>query len=149
MKHNLIVFFCGFAFLLLSGCRQQNSLDDLKHYLDTSKKQPAIPIAKLPDFHLRSVTKTDSKKHRDPFVAKTIRLSSVEQLQQYALADLKLVGTLMQQQHRLALLQTPQRIVSVKEGQIIGTETAKIIAIMPTYIKLHSINGNLILKLAH
>lgn len=149
MKDGAITFLCMFSFLLLSACRQQNTLADLKHYVLTLKQEPGAAIAKLPDFHLSTAVKTHQQ--RDPFVALT---TQPQQLQAYALADLKLVGTLIQPQHRVALLQIPQGIVCVRPGQTIGAEAAKVIAIMAKYIKLQSTNKqqmtrDFIIKMEH
>lgn len=135
----LIVCLCGFTLASFSVQGQPRTLDNLKDYIDNIKKQPAIAIAKLPDLHPITLSKTQQQQQRDPFVALAIDSGSTE-LAQYALASMKLVGTLIQQQHRLALLQTPRRIVFVTTGQIIGTEAVKLIAIMPKYIKLQSTN---------
>lgn len=152
MKRRTIVFLYMFSFLLLSACQQQNSLIDLKHYVKILKQQPPVAIAKLPDFNLSTIIKTPQHLQHDPFSAMVTQPHSEQQ--PYVLADLKLVGTLIQQQHRLALLQTPQGIVRVKPGQILNAKTIKVITIMPKYIELQQTNKqqtrpNFILKLEY
>ena len=134
MRRRAIVFLYLFNFLLISACRQHNSLLDLRHYVVALKRRPPIAIAKLPDFHLGTVIKTPQHLQHDPFSAVTTQPHSRQQ--SHVLANIKLVGTIIQQQHRLALLKTPQGIVPVIPGQIIGSKSIKVITIMPKYIEL-------------
>ena len=150
MKQGAIVLLYIFSFLSISACRQQNTLADLKHYVDILKQQPPMAIAKVPDFHLNAVVKAPQHVQHDPFAALKVQPHCKQQL--HVLTDVKLVGTLIQGQHRLALLQTPEGIVSVTPGQTISSKSIKLITVMPKYIALQYTNKqhirrNFILKL--
>lgn len=130
--------------VLLSGC--QNGMDDLEAYVATINARPGIPIETLPSLLLETPYQYSSSARDDPFSApgetgdeEAVVLGpppvppTREELEQYPLDALRMVGTLRTNGPRWALVRDPSGLVHrVAPGSYIGRNYGKVVRVDTT-----------------
>ncbi|TVQ86653.1 MAG: pilus assembly protein PilP [Chromatiaceae bacterium] len=136
----------------LAGCGA-GGMDDLVVFTEEVKARPAQPLEPLPEIPTVETFVFDPGGRRDPFMmddqslqAATPQtagdiapdpLRSKEELEQYALDSLRMVGTLEQDDTRWALITTPDGILHrVLIGNYLGQNNGQIIRIDAAQIEL-------------
>ncbi len=144
--------------VLLGGCGD-SGLEDLRQYVEDVKARPPKPLEPLPEFKPIPTFIYEPDDRRDPFVmdAKSAQAASVaaadglapdplrrkEELEQYALDSLRMVGTLEQNDTRWGLVTTPDGILHrVRVGNYLGLNNGQITGVGPESIQLTEIVGD-------
>lgn len=144
--------------LALTGCGIGGT-DDLEAFTEEVRARPPVPLEPLPEIPPVDTFVYEPDGRRDPFVmddrslqAATPQtaggiapdpLRSKEELEQYALDSLRMVGTLEQDETRWALITTPDGILHrVRVGNYLGQNNGQIIRIDPAQIELTEIVGD-------
>jgi type IV pilus assembly protein PilP len=126
---------------ILAGCG--DGLQDLEDYVAKVRERPPAPIEPLPEPKQIATFLYDPGERRDPFMmdapsAEAARpsvsggiapnpLRRKEELEQYALDSLKMVGTLVQGGATWALILTPEGMLHrVRVGQYLGQNHGQI-----------------------
>jgi type IV pilus assembly protein PilP len=142
----------------LAGCGDA-SMSELRAYIEEVKARPPGPLKPLPEIPRVDTYVYEPRARRDPFVmdarsaeALTARVDTgiapdplrrKEELEQYSLDSLKMVGTLEREDDRWALVLTPEGILHrVQVGNYLGTNNGQIIRISPDEIQLTEIVGS-------
>ncbi len=143
------------AVLMLAGCGEPN-LEALQGYIDTVKArspQPLEPIPALPQVYTFVYEPGD---RRDPFLMDDRTAEATmpergtgvapdprrrrEELEQYALESLRMVGTLEQHDTLWALIVSPDGLLHrVRVGNYLGRQSGQITQINPERIALTEI----------
>lgn len=141
----------------LAGCGQAN-LDELEDYVDAVKARPPGPLEPIPEVPRVDTFVYEPGNRRDPFVmddrtaqaAAPQQVSGVapdplrrrEELEQYSLDSLRMVGTLEQHETRWGLVVTPDGVLHrVRVGNYLGRNNGQITQISPEAIALTEIVG--------
>lgn len=127
--------------LTLAGCGSAH-MNELKRYVQEVKQRQPPPIAPLPDIKPIDTFVYEPGDRRDPFVMDTQTAEAVagtsngiapnplrrkEELEQYALDSLKMVGTLEQDKTMWGLIKAPGGILyRVHVGNYMGTNNGQI-----------------------
>lgn len=136
--------------LLLSGCQES---DDLDRYLAEVRARPAAPIEPLPVATSFVPQPYTALRERSPFIEPKPEQRSSEQgkpecqqratdgprqlLEQYALENLVMTGSLARSGELWALIATPDgRVVKVGKGQRLGLHHGVITVITPNAVAL-------------
>ncbi len=151
-----------FVALVLSGC--QNEKGDLTAYIANVQSQPKPEIQPMPVMKTYEKFAYSAGELRNPFIQTVIDILPVEEeikevvdngihpdrnrlkeaLEFYALNELRLVGTL-QQDDMWALIRAPEGVIHrVKVGDYLGLEDGQILAISDAEVRLKEIvsDGN-------
>lgn len=148
----------GATLLMLAGCGTGN-MGDLQSYIDAVKARPPSPLEPLPEIKQVDTFVYEPGNRRDPFVmddrsamAAAPRpgvgpapdpLRRKEELEQFALDSLRMVGTLEQDDTRWGLVTTPDGVLHrVRVGNYLGKNNGQIIMILENEIKLTEIVGD-------
>ncbi len=132
-----------FSVLLLQSCAK--GIDDLKAFIQNTQKNSVGRVKKLPKYIPYKQFVYTSDGLRDPFIPENEILSEKiensgdkltpdasrkkEPLEDFPLDTLQMVGTL-EREHTWALIRTPEgSIFRVKEGNYLGQNNGKIIAL--------------------
>jgi type IV pilus assembly protein PilP len=145
---------CALAGLILAGCGSSD-MTDLQRYVQKVKQRPPAPIAPLPDIKPIDTFVYEPGDHRDPFVMDTQSAEfaaggqdngpapkphTKEELEQYSLDSLKMVGTLEQDETTWGLIKAPGGILyRVRVGNYMGTNNGQITRITEDEIELTEI----------
>lgn len=141
--------------LALTGCGTGN-MDDLVAYTEAVKARPPGPLEPLPEVRQVDTFVYEPGNRRDPFVmddrsalAAAPRanagpapdpLRRKEELEQFALDSLRMVGTLEQDDTRWALVTTPDGVLHrVRVGNYMGKNNGQIVQILENEIRLTEI----------
>lgn len=143
------------ALLVLGACSDAD-LDELQDYTAEVKARPPEPLDPIPEVqHVESFV-YEGEDRRDPFAMDERSAQAAapgeggglapdplrrkEELEQYALDSLRMVGTLDQHETRWALVTSPDGILHrVRVGNYMGRNNGQITAISPTEIQLTEI----------
>lgn len=142
---------------VLAGCGKAN-LDELNDYVARVKARPPGPLEPIPEVPQVDTFLYEPGNRRDPFVMddRTAQAtmprpgSSIapdplrrrEELEQYALDSLRMVGTLEQHNTRWGLVMTPDGVLHrVRVGNYLGQNNGQITQISPEGIALTEIIG--------
>jgi type IV pilus assembly protein PilP len=142
---------------LLVGCGQPR-LDELQTYVDRVRARPPGPLEPIPEVPQVDTFLYQPGTRRDPFVmddrtaqATTPRqgtgiapdpLRRREELENFSLDALRMVGTLEQNETRWALIATPDGVLHrVRVGNYMGQNNGQIVQISPEGIALTEIVG--------
>jgi len=140
------------AALALSACGG-GSMSDLQAYVEQVKQREAAPIEPLPEIPQIDTFVFEPRDRRDPFAldAQIAEAASgatpggvtpdltrrKEELEQYALDALRMVGTLEQEEAIWALVTAPGGVLHrVQVGNYLGTNNGQITRITETGIEL-------------
>jgi len=140
---------------LLAGCGGAR-LDDLNAYIEDVKERPPGPLEPLPEIPQVDTFVYDPGNRRDPFAMddRTAQaamprdsggiapdpLRRKEELEQFSLDSLRMVGTLEQSGTRWGLIVTPDGILHrVRVGNYLGRNNGQITRISPEGIQLTEI----------
>lgn len=136
------------VFSVLISCSPSNSLD-LKQYVVTIRNKPSSPIEPIPSFNPLHAYQYRRSQDRDPFLPVAINHSGDaksschfvehkrEFLENYALDSLSMVGSVKKDQHRWALVRTPDGdITRVSVSNFIGENNGRIIKVTENSIEL-------------
>lgn len=140
---------------LISGCGGADK-DELTAYIEKVKQRPPEPIEPLPEIPQVDTYIYEPDNRRDPFVMdnRTARavmpppnsgiapdpLRRKEELEQFSLDSLRMVGTLEQNETRWGLVVTPDGILHrVQVGNYLGQNNGQITGIGPEAIRLTEI----------
>jgi type IV pilus assembly protein PilP len=146
---------CALAGLILAGCGSSD-MTDLQRYVQQVKQRPPAPIEPLPDIKPIDTFVYDPGDRRDPFVMDTQSaevaaggsdsglapdpLRRKEELEQYSLDSLKMVGTLEQKDTTWGLVKAPGgTLYRVRVGNYLGTNNGQITRITEDEIELTEI----------
>jgi len=146
------------AALLLTGCGDAN-LDELTAYAQKVKARPPGPLEPLPEIEPVDTFVYEPGNRRDPFVMddrsaqaaaprgddgpKPDELRRKEELEQYSLDSLRMVGTLEQNETIWGLVTAPDGILHrVRVGNYLGQNDGQITRISPTEIQLTELVGD-------
>lgn len=138
--------------LALAGCGGSN-LDDLVAYTEAVKARPPGPLEPLPEVRQVDTFVYEPGNRRDPFVmddrsalAASPRASAgpapdplrrKEELEQFTLDSLRMVGTLEQDDTRWGLVTTPEGVLHrVRVGNYMGKNNGQIVQILENEIRL-------------
>jgi type IV pilus assembly protein PilP len=141
----------------LGGCGQAR-LDELEDYVAKVKAQPPGPLEPIPEVPQVDTFVYEPGNRRDPFVMddRTAQatmpqqstgvapdpLRRREELEQYSLDALRMVGTLEQNETRWGLVVTPDGVLHrVRVGNYLGQNNGQITQISPEGIALTEIVG--------
>lgn len=141
----------------LAGCGRAD-LDELGDYVDAVKARPPGPLEPIPEVPQVDTFVYEPGDRRDPFVmddrtaqaAAPHHSSGVapdplrrrEELEQYSLDSLRMVGTLEQNETRWGLVVTPDGVLHrVRVGNYLGRNNGQITQISPEAIALTEIVG--------
>jgi type IV pilus assembly protein PilP len=144
--------------LLLCGCGGAN-MDELQSYVAKVKQRPPGPLEPLPEIPQIDTYVYEPGNRRDPFAMddRTARaamprptdgiapdpLRRKEELEQFSLDSLRMVGTLEQHETRWGLVVTPDGILHrVRVGNYLGQNNGQITRISPEGIQLTEIVGD-------
>lgn len=143
-----------FAALALSGCGSGN-MSDLEDYVASVKQRKPGPIEPLPEIKQVETFVFEPGDRRDPFVPDTQGaegeaaaggglapdpLRRKEELEQYSLDSLKMVGTLEQDDTVWGLVETPEgTLYRVRPGNYVGQNNGQITRITEEEIELTEI----------
>lgn len=145
---------CGVA-LLLVGCGGAR-LGELEDYAARVKSRPPSPLKPLPEIKQIDTFIYKPANRRDPFVMDVQSATAVttgptdglapdplrrkEELEQFPLDSLDMVGTLERDQTRWGLIRTPDGILHrVRVGNYMGKNNGQIVNINPERIQLTEI----------
>ena len=134
-------------------------MDDLQSYVEKVKQRPPGPLEPLPEIPQIDTYVYEPGNRRDPFAMddRTARaampgpgdgiapdpLRSKEELEQFSLDSLRMVGTLEQHETRWGLVMTPDGILHrVRVGNYLGQNNGQITRISPEGIQLTEIVGD-------
>jgi type IV pilus assembly protein PilP len=143
--------------VLLAGCGQAK-LDELEGYVARVKARPPGPLEPIPEVPKVDTFIYEPGNRRDPFVMddRTAQatlpqqgtgiapdpLRRREELEQYSLDSLRMVGTLEQHNTRWGLVQTPDGVLHrVRVGNYLGQNNGQITQISEEAIALTEIIG--------
>jgi type IV pilus assembly protein PilP len=138
--------------LALAGCAD-SKLDELKRYTEEIKAEPPGPLEPLPEVQQVDTFVFEPGNRRDPFVMDDSSaraaapgtggglapdpLRRKEELEQYPLDSLRMVGTLEQNETMWALIATPDGILHrVRVGNYMGQNNGQITRITENEIQL-------------
>ncbi|WP_295881272.1 pilus assembly protein PilP [uncultured Thiohalocapsa sp.] len=141
----------------LAGCGQPN-LDELQGYVERVKARPPQPLEPIPEVPQVDTFVYEPGNRRDPFVMddRTAQatmpqqstgvapdpLRRREELEQYSLDALRMVGTLEQNDTRWGLIMSPDGVLHrVRVGNYLGQNNGQITQISPEGIALTEIVG--------
>ena len=147
--------FAMLASLALAACGS-GRMTDLEEYVQRVKEREPRPIDPLPEIHQIDTFVFDPVSQRDPFVldqqsveASTAQIDSgiapdplrrKEELEQFPLDSLAMVGTLEQEDAIWALVTTPQKtLYHVRVGNYLGLNNGQITRITEEEIELTEI----------
>jgi type IV pilus assembly protein PilP len=149
-RHSVTVLAC----LVVAGCGSSH-MGELRHYVQEVKQRQPPPIAPLPDIKPIDTFVYEPGDRRDPFVMDTQTAEAAsganngiapnphrrrEELEQYSLDSLKMVGTLEQQNTRWGLIRGPGgTLYRVRVGNYMGTNNGQITRITDDEIDLTEI----------
>lgn len=136
----------------LAGCGSSR-LDELDAYVAKVKAQPPAPLTPLPEIKQVDTFVYKPDNRRDPFVMDVQSAQAViagpagglapdplrrkEELEQYPLDSLDMVGTLERDQTRWALIRTPDGILHrVRVGNYMGKNNGQVTSINPERVQL-------------
>ena len=146
------------AFLLLSGCANQD-MSDLRSYIDEVKSRPPSGIEPIPEIKQVIGFVYAAKNRRDPFTPQEEETAATEtvldngvrpdpnrrkeELESFALDSLRMVGTLEQDEQTWGLIKTsdgtihrvsPGNYMGLNDGRItrISEEKVELIELVPT-----------------
>jgi type IV pilus assembly protein PilP len=145
------------AVFALVGCGQPR-LDELQAYIERVKARPRGPLEPIPEVPQVDTFVYEPGDRRDPFVMddRTAQatmpqqgsgiapdpLRRKEELEQYALDALRMVGTLEQNETRWGLVQDPDGVLHrVRIGNYLGQNNGQITRISPEAIAVMEIVG--------
>jgi type IV pilus assembly protein PilP len=131
-------------------------IQDLEDYVAKVRERPAAPIEPLPEIRPIATFLYDPGDRRDPFLMDTPSEDSTapnqpggiapdplrrkEELEQYTLDALKMVGTLAQEGTNWALILTPEGVLHrVRVGNYLGQNNGQIIRIDEGQVQLTEI----------
>jgi type IV pilus assembly protein PilP len=143
---------------MLAGCGDAN-LDELRNYTDKVKARPPGPLEPLPEIEQVETFVYEPGNRRDPFIIDSRTVSAAaprgddglapdplrrkEELEQYSLDSLRMVGTLEQNETRWGLVTAPDGILHrVRVGNYMGQNNGQITRIGPNEIQLTEIVGD-------
>ncbi len=146
------------AALLLAACSGSN-MEALQAYIEKVKQRPPAPLEPLPEIPQVDTYVYEPGNRRDPFAMddRTARavmpqrgdgiapdpLRRKEELEQFSLDSLRMVGTLEQYETRWGLVLTPDGILHrVRVGNYLGQNNGQITRISPEGIQLTEIVGD-------
>jgi type IV pilus assembly protein PilP len=138
--------------LALAGCGAAN-IGELEDYVDKVKAQPPEPLAPLPEIKQVDTFVYKASNRRDPFVMDRQSAQAIiagpasglapdplrrkEELEQYSLDSLDMVGTLERDQTRWALIRTPDGILHrIRVGNYMGKNNGQVTSINPERVQL-------------
>jgi len=144
--------------VLLVGCGQAK-LDELRGYVEKVKARPPGPLEPIPEVPQVETFVYEPGDRRDPFVMddRTAQatmpqqtngvapdpLRRREELEQYSLDSLRMVGTLEQYDTQWALIITPDGVLHrVRVGNYLGKNNGQITQISPEAIAVTEIVGD-------
>jgi type IV pilus assembly protein PilP len=143
--------------IALSGCGQAK-LDELQNYIERVKARPPGPLEPIPEVPQVETFVYEPGDRRDPFVMddRTAQatmpqqtngvapdpLRRREELEQYSLDSLRMVGTLEQYDTQWALIITPDGVLHrVRVGNYLGKNNGQITQITPEGVAVTEIVG--------
>lgn len=145
------------AALLLGGCTS-GDLADLARYVESVKGRPPAPLEPIPTFKEIIPFIYQASDRRDPFVPDKETKPQAppvsggiapdpartrEPLERFPLEEIRMVGTLEQQQVRVALVRAPDGILHrVGVGNYLGQNSGKIVEIKDNRIEVDEIVGD-------
>lgn len=142
--------------LLLSGCGG-NDMSDLQAYVEQTQVRFQGDVEPLPQMVHNEAHTYRPDRVRDPFRPMTVKLKSLspvrpknnltpnlkrtrEELENYALDSLSMVGVLHNDGERWAIIRTPDNtIFRVRKGNYLGKNNGRILSILETRIDLKEI----------
>jgi type IV pilus assembly protein PilP len=142
----------------LGGCGQAR-LDELREYMARVKARPPAPLEPIPEVPQVNAFVYEPGNRRDPFVMDDRAAQAImpeqatgvapdplrrrEELEQYALDSLRMVGTLEQNGTRWGLVMTPDGVLHrVRVGSYLGKNNGQITQISPEAIAVTEIVGD-------
>ncbi len=146
--------------LMLAGCSGSSDTSDLKRFMDDTLSKPRGRVEPIPVFKPYEFFSYSAAGLRSPFELPVVDASDVqvhagsdvkpdferpkEHLEQYAMAELAMVGTLMREEGALwALVRDGDGgVVKVKTGQFMGQNHGRIVAVTDYKINLIEIVPN-------
>jgi type IV pilus assembly protein PilP len=145
--------------ILFTAACGRSGMDELAGYVAQVKQRPPGPLEPLPDLPTVDTFLYEPGERRDPFVMDERIAQAVmptpsggiapdplrrrEELEQYSLDSLKMVGTLEQNETRWALVVTPDGFLHrVRVGNYLGQHNGQITLISPERIQLTEIFGD-------
>jgi type IV pilus assembly protein PilP len=150
-RYPLFILTC----LTLAACGGSN-MSDLEQYVQKVKQRPPAPIEPLPDIKPIDTFVYEPGERRDPFVmdAQSAEVAATgaddgiapdplrrkEELEQYSLDSLKMVGTLEQDEATWGLVKAPGgTLYRVRVGNYMGTNNGQVTRITEDEIELTEI----------
>lgn len=142
------------AGLLLAGCATEDEFADLKRHMDAVRERPHRPLEPLPEFQAYEPFSYSAAGERSPFEPpETARRRAATEpdvqpdpdrprhyLENYALGDLVMVGTLQRGQTRHALVRDAAGVVHrISPGEYMGSNHGRVVAIHEDGIELDEI----------
>lgn len=133
----------------LTGCGGSD-IDEMQAYVDQTRSEPPKPIEPLPQFKQAETFVYDPEDRRDPFSVGPVipppppdgptiappEDRRKEELEQFALDSLAMVGTLDRDTTRWALIETPDGVVHrVRVGNYLGQNHGQIMLIAAERLK--------------
>ncbi|MCA6062729.1 pilus assembly protein PilP [Thalassolituus marinus] len=146
--------------LMLTGCSGSSDTSDLKRFMDDTLSKPRGRVEPIPVFKPYEFFSYSAAGLRSPFELPVVDATDVqiqvgsdvkpdferpkEHLEQYAMAELAMVGTLMREEGALwALVRDGDGgVVKVKTGQFMGQNHGRIVAVTDYKINLIEIVPN-------
>jgi type IV pilus assembly protein PilP len=149
MVRAFVIVGVGLALVGCGGAR----LDELSAYVDKVKAQPPEPLTPLPEIKQVDTFVYKPGSRRDPFVMDIQSAQAViagpasglapdplrrkEELEQYPLDSLDMVGTMERDQTRWGIIRTPDGILHrVRVGNYMGSNNGQVTSINPERIQL-------------
>ncbi|PJE79818.1 hypothetical protein CI610_01213 [invertebrate metagenome] len=126
--------------VLLSGCSNEHSFNDLETFIQEVRATPGGEVEQLPDHQQHAFFSYNASGLRSPFTpilnnkAKTEIRSDVKPddnraqhyLETFDIDTFQMVGTMSNEEGLWALLEIPQGIFRVKEGDYLGKNHGKV-----------------------
>jgi len=157
MKRILLTFLPA---VFMVGCFSSTDTSDLKRFMDDTLSKPRGRVEPIPVFKPYEFFSYSAAGLRSPFELPVVEASDVqiqvgenikpdfdrpkEHLEQYPMAEIAMVGTLMREQENLwALVRDGDGgVVRVKEGQYMGQNHGRVVAVTEYKINLIEIVPN-------
>jgi|SRR5690554_2014664 len=142
------------AAVLVSGCGNNGDFADLRDYIEETKRRPGRHIEPLPVFRPLPPFSYTAMTYRSPFERPVRELASIqggrsvepdltrpkEFLENFSIANMRMVGTVVDEGKLWALIDTGQGSVeSVSVGNYMGRNHGKIVTANPNQIEIMEI----------
>ncbi|HWV15908.1 MAG TPA: pilus assembly protein PilP [Cellvibrio sp.] len=150
MKSALLIAEIIFLGLLVSACSSSSDQKDLQNFMEETKRRPHGRIEPLPPFTLYQPFAYGAMTLRSPFDKPIIIDATVkggksvepdpnrepEELENYNVANLKMVGSVVKAGRIWVLIDSGQKVVPVTIGNYMGKNNGKIVTATDTQLEL-------------